>query len=410
MNSDTSTSTTNYSFLTEGFTYIRQIYESKLGFTRLFKAKRMGKWHILKTLKTEYAHDPVAIGLLKREFEVGYHLSHPNIVQTIDLENVKGVGLSIVMEYIDGQSLREYIQAKKLNRDLIYQIMTEVCLALIYLHEKQVVHRDLKPENIIITKDGQHVKLIDFGHSDPENYALLKHRPGTRKYAAPEHLADDGVVDGRTDIYSVGVILKEMNETLMVPSFWLRQISLRCREFKKEKRYASAADLLKALESRMPRNLMVGGSIGGIAVIVIVLLLFYAMPHVTLSWSPRVTYIHDTLVQTRVDTVQQLADSIQANPITKETGESYQRLADLLKRSKELTVEMVRQNEAVQKDTTIPLSRRMEAENNLFFKVEDAVKTEVNKTIQPEDPQYSIYLNATLGVMEQTFKNCRSRR
>lgn len=394
--------------ITSGFTYIRQINESTTGFTRLFKAKRLGKWHILKTLKTTYANDPVAIGILKREFEAGYHLTHPNIVRTIDLEDIPGVGLSIVLEYVEGVSLREYISGKKLDRDLIYRIMEELCSALIYLHGKHVVHRNLKPENILITNEGQHVKLVDFDHADAENYALLKHRPGTRKYAAPEHLADDGVVDEQSDIYSAGVILREMNETLLVPSFWLRRISLRCRRLEKEKRYASASELLRVLENRRHRNFFVGGGVAAVGLIAIGLAVHYAMPEGLWSWSPRV--VHDTLVQTRVDTVQQLADSIQASPMTRETGESYQRLAELLRRSKMITREMVERNEVVQKDTTIPLSRRMEAENNLFFKVEDAVKAEVNRTIQPEDPQYSIYLNATLGVMEQTFKSCRKER
>lgn len=391
-------STLNYDFPKDGFSYIRLIYESKLGFTRLFKAKRMGKWHILKTLKTEYANDPDAIQLLKREFEVSYPLSYPNIVQTVNLENVKGVGLAIVMEYIEGRSLREYIQGKLLDRDMIYRITAELSQALIYLHGKNVVHRDLKPENIIITAEGQHAVLIDFGYSDPRNYAVLKHRAGTRKYAAPEHLLDDGVVDNQTDIYSLGVILKEMNETLAVPSYWLRRISLRCREYDKEKRYASAEELLQALENRDKRNRMVA-----LAIVAAVVLVLAVVAGSVYNRQP-------SSGAAAPDTTQELEDSIKANPATRQAGESYQRLADLLMHSKKLTLEMLDENAAMQKDTTIPLSRRNEAENNLFFRVEDAVKNEVNKTIAPEDPQYSIYLNATLSVMEQTFKDYNANK
>lgn len=410
MSSEHSTQDGKYAFLTDGFTYIRQIYESETGFTRLFKAKRMGKWHILKTLKTEYAHDPVAIGLLKREFEAGYRLSHPNIVQTLDLEDVEGVGLSIVMEYIDGKNLQEYIQNKALERSLIYQIMEELCSALVYLHGKGIVHRDLKPGNILITNDGHHVKLIDFGHSALENYKILKHQAGTRKYAAPEHLADNETVDERTDIYSLGVILKEMNETLPVPSFWLRRISLHCRQLNKEKRYASAAALLKTLESRTPRNVTVGVCVAALVIALMAVGVYGNVFGVRDRWpfASHITYIHDTLVQVKVDTIRELESRIQSNPVTKETGESYQRLAELLKRSKELTIAMVRKNETFQNDLTVPLSRRREANDHLFFEIEDAVKREVNKTIQPEEPQYSIFLNAALGVMEQTFKECKN--
>lgn len=396
MSAETDSSNQKYDFLSDGFSYIRQIYESKLGFTRLFKAKRLGKWHILKTLKTEYANDPEAINLLKREFEVSYPLSYPNIVQTVNLENVKGVGLSIVMEYIEGKSLREYIKDKLLDRDMIYRITSELCNALIYLHEKNVVHRDLKPENIIITTEGQHAVLIDFGYSDAENYAILKHRAGTRKYAAPEHLLDDGVVDEQTDIYSLGVILKEMNETLAVPSYWLRRISLRCREYDKQKRYASADELLKALENREKRNWQVAGAFTFIVLLIIagVAVNFY--------------HSEETPANNDVDTAQELEDSIRANPATREAGESYQRLANLLMNAKSLTLKMMDENTVLQKDTTIPLSRRNEADNNLFFRIEDAVKNEVNKTIDPEDPQYSTYMNAVLSVMEQTFKDYKA--
>lgn len=398
MNPEMTVPNEKYDFLSEGFTYIRQIYESKLGFTRLFKAKRMGKWHILKTLKTEYANDPQAIELLKREFEVSYPLSFPNIVQTINLEDVKGIGLSIVMEYIDGKPLQDYIHDKSLERDMIYRIMEELCNALIYLHERGIIHRNLKPENIIITKEGQHAVLIDFGYSDEQNYTLLKHRDGTRKYAAPEHLTDDGVVDQQTDIYSLGVILKDMNESLAFPSYWLRRISLHCREFDKTKRYISADALLKALENRQQRN----WTVGGLCALFVLLSIIITAVNVYHPQEERVT--------NETDTIQQLADSIRANPMTKEAGESYQRLANLLMNAKTLTLKMLDENETLQKDATIPLSHRKQADNNLFFRVEDAVKNEVNKNITPEDPQYAIYMNATLSVMEQTFKDYQTKK
>lgn len=394
------------------FTDIQQIYESKLGFTRIFKAKMKGKWHILKALKPEYADDPVAIKLLQREFEAGFPLSHPNIVQTINFENVEGVGSCIIMEYIDGCSLQDLIDKKRLTRDLIYHITSQLCAALIYLHEQKIIHRDLKPGNIMITTNGGNVKLIDFGYSNEENYAVLKHRAGTRKYAAPEHLADDGIIDARTDIYSLGVILREMNETLTIPSFWLRRISLHCRRIKKEKRYASASDVLKALESRTPRNLTVAGCFVALIILSISLASHFNVLGINayLPWTPKITYVHDTLIQVKTDTIKQLADSIQANPMTKETGDSYRRLSVLLKHSKDLTIRMLEENETLQRDLTVPLSRRKEADDNLFFKVEDAVKVEVNKTIQPDDPQYSIFLSAALGIMERTFKEYNQKQ
>lgn len=193
------------------FTDISIFHESANGYSLLYQARRMGKRFILKTLKPEYAGHPLYRQLLQKEFEIGYQLSHPHITQTLSLEEVEGCGLCIVMEYVDGDILQAQREGQDKTNAL--RIITELCNALAYLHSRQIVHRDLKPANILITHHGHHVKLIDFGCSDADNYVLLKEPAGTRRYAAPELLAGSREADARMDIYSLGIILQELRPT-----------------------------------------------------------------------------------------------------------------------------------------------------------------------------------------------------
>ncbi len=189
---------------------VKLFHEKEKGYTRLFKAKRMGKWLVLKCLKEEYAENPTYQTLFQKEFDIAYQLSHPHIVQTIGMEEVAPFGKCIVMEYVDGVSLREYINTHKYSRQETIRWINELCQALSYIHAKQIVHRDLKPENILITSNGRHVKLIDFGFSDTDSYAVLKEPAGTRRYAAPEQMKKGEKIDVRADIYALGIILKEL--------------------------------------------------------------------------------------------------------------------------------------------------------------------------------------------------------
>lgn len=196
--------------MTSSFVEITLLYDSKKSYARLYKAQRMGKWFVLKCLKPEYAENPLYQNLLRKEFEIGYPLSHPHIVQTIGFETVAPYGPCIVLEYVDGITLREYIKGNNLSYKEIICCIDELCQALSYIHTRQIVHRDLKPENILITANGHHVKLIDFGFSDADSYAILKEPAGTHRYAAPEQMKRGEKVDGRADIYALGIILKEL--------------------------------------------------------------------------------------------------------------------------------------------------------------------------------------------------------
>ena len=155
------------------------------GFNQLVKVKRQGRWFLLKGLKPEYRNQQAYLELLKKEYELMVQLDHPNIVRVSSKEVNDEFGPCIVMEYIDGVTLDKFLEGKP-SKQLRRKVVDQLIDALAYIHGKQIVHRDLKPSNILITRNGNNVKIIDFGLSDADDYAILKQAAGTLKYMAPE--------------------------------------------------------------------------------------------------------------------------------------------------------------------------------------------------------------------------------
>lgn len=171
------------------------------GYCLLTRAKRNGRWWMLKGLKEPYRQDSVYRLMLQKEFDIMSQLQHPMIVSVYSLEEVSGLGLCIVMEWIDGITLKEWLQQKEHTQEQHRHVADMLLDALAYVHSRQTQHRDLKPSNIMLTNDGQHLKLIDFGLSDTDSHTILKAAAGTEGYMAP---------DGSSDIYSLGCILREL--------------------------------------------------------------------------------------------------------------------------------------------------------------------------------------------------------
>lgn len=226
------------------FADIALLSPTKNGYTELYKAKRYGQWFVLKRLTNDATADQGCKNLLQKEFLIGSSLDHPHIGKTISMECVEGLGECVVEEYVDGMDWDCFFGEGRPSRKETLRIIGELCDALRYLHSKQLVHRDLKPSNVLITHNGHHVKLIDFGLADSDSFDLLKRVNGTRRYAAPE-LSDGGTADFRCDIYSLGVMLGELEMS------WprLHRVARRCRNENPAKRYASVAEVPAALKS-----------------------------------------------------------------------------------------------------------------------------------------------------------------
>lgn len=229
------------------------------GPTLLVKARRNGRWWMLKGLKEEYRNEPLFIELFEKEVTLATLLQHPGIIQVFDVETVDPYGRCMVMEYLDGTTLNTFLKtkpAKWIRHSLAKQLLD----VMEYVHSKQIVHRDLKPTNIVVTHNGKHLKIIDFGLADSDAYFMLKQPAGTEGYIAPEQRVSR-TADVRNDIYSIGVILKEMKLG------WLTDLAIRRCLCRADKRYANIGELQKGISRskiifRIACTLMIITSIG----------------------------------------------------------------------------------------------------------------------------------------------------
>lgn len=178
------------------------------GHNVLARAKRFGRWYLLKGLAPEVSDQQAYHEMLVKEFDIMMRLQHPGVVQVVSLEDVDGLGKCIVMEWVDGITLSDWLEEKSTRTDR-RQVAQQLMDALAHVHQHGVVHRDIKPSNIMVTTNGQHVKIIDFGLADTDVHAVLKQPAGTARYMAPEQ-ASASKPDLRNDIYSLGLVLRDL--------------------------------------------------------------------------------------------------------------------------------------------------------------------------------------------------------
>ena len=153
-----------------GFSEMEEISVS--GFNILVRAKRDGKWWVLKALAPDVRHNEVFRNLLHKEYDILSKIQHPGVVYVEGIEEVDGYGECLVQEWIDGVTLDEWLQ-KPHSRSQRQQVAHQLLEVMEYVHSQQVVHRDLKLSNIMVTRSGSVVKVIDFGLSDADYYAIL---------------------------------------------------------------------------------------------------------------------------------------------------------------------------------------------------------------------------------------------
>ncbi len=165
----------------------------------------------IKILREQYTSDDDFVRKFRREAQAVARLSHPNIVSIYDVgidDNIQ----YLVMEYVDGFNLKEYIQTKgSLSEEEVIDIGIQICDALEHAHNNQIVHRDIKPHNILITNSGK-VKVTDFGIARAVTEATITYNGGligSVHYISPEQ-AKGELTEYKSDIYSAGVVLYEM--------------------------------------------------------------------------------------------------------------------------------------------------------------------------------------------------------
>jgi len=188
----------------------------KGGMGSVYKAKQLSLNRLvaIKVLKKEFQEQKDFILRFNREAEVLAKLSHPNIVPIID-KGVQGGNFYFVMEYIDGETLRQKLRKGRLPFDDAIKYTLQILRAISFAHNHNVIHRDLKPENVLIDTSGN-VRIADFGLADivgdNKDYSLTGSgmAMGTAHYMAPEQRRDAKRVDRRADIFSLGITLYEM--------------------------------------------------------------------------------------------------------------------------------------------------------------------------------------------------------
>ncbi len=266
--------------LTEGM-YIADRYEivGKIGtggMSDVYKAKDhiLGRHVAIKVLKQEFSEDVNFVTKFRTEAQSAGGLEHPNIVNIYDVGSEDGM-YYIVMEYVEGITLKTYIEKKgQLSYKEAVSIAIQVGRGMEAAHNKHIVHRDIKPQNVIISTEGK-VKVTDFGIARAANTNTIHSDVmGSVHYTSPEQ-ARNGFVDGKSDIYSLGIVMYEMvtgrvpfdgdttvaiaiqhlQEEMTPPSAFapnlpisMEKIIVKCTQKSPDRRYENISDLLVDLK------------------------------------------------------------------------------------------------------------------------------------------------------------------
>ena len=268
---------TNGIFLVDRYEILDKVGSG--GMSDVYKAKDhiLGRIVAIKELKSEFSEDVNFVTKFRTEAQSAAGLEHPNIVNIYDVGSENGCHF-IVMEYVEGITLKTYIEKKgQLSFKEATSIAIQVARGIEAAHNKQITHRDIKPQNIMISTEGK-VKVMDFGIARASNSNTISAEVmGSVHYASPEQ-ARNGVVDGRSDIYSLGIVMYEMvtgrvpfdgettvavalqhlQEEMKVPSVYApelpisyEKIVLKCTQKSADRRYQTIAELLGDLRKAL---------------------------------------------------------------------------------------------------------------------------------------------------------------
>ena len=201
--------------LPDRYSLVRLLGRGSTGAVFLAHDRVLQRWVAIKALLPEVGGDPERREQFQREALTNARLAHPNIVPVFDYGEARGVAWA-VLRYVAGQALAEHIAPERLLPPAeVCHILAELADALAYAHRQRVVHRDIKPENVILDRDTKRPMLTDFGIARAVSLdAMLADEirrerlivRGTAHFMSPEQLAGGRELDGRSDLYALGVL------------------------------------------------------------------------------------------------------------------------------------------------------------------------------------------------------------
>lgn len=236
------------------------------GMGEVFLARREGSEYeqlvAIKVLRRGLDTD-LMLERFRLERDVLVRLDHPAVAPLLDAGTTPDGRPFLVLRYVSGRPITEHCASRSLSREQVLELFIALCRVVQFAHNKLVVHRDLKPSNVLVTEEGE-LQLLDFGVAkllDPETGDLTQaaHAPMTRRRAAPEQLAGEGITTA-TDIWALGVLLHELLTGALPDDLHtapvtdtdsldrdLRAIVHKCLRRDPEQRYASAEHLAEDL-------------------------------------------------------------------------------------------------------------------------------------------------------------------
>src|SRR3984893_2190610 len=265
------------SVLANRYEILEQLGVGGMGTVYKARDREVDRLVAIKVIRAELANDSEILSRFKQELILARKLTHKNVIRIFDLGRASGIRF-ITMEYIEGQDLRSLVKKQgRLTPEQSVTLIQQVCLALDAAHGEGIVHRDLKPQNIMVDPQGR-IFVMDFGIArtvGAEGLTMTGALVGTPEYMSPEQVKGDDV-DGRSDIFSLGIIFYELltgkmpyrgetvqramykrtierptpasSEDLSVPPF-LSDVVSKCLEIEPAKRYQSANALSADLDS-----------------------------------------------------------------------------------------------------------------------------------------------------------------
>ncbi len=262
------------------------------GMATVFKAYHasLDRYVAIKILHPAFKADPQFFERFKREARIVANLEHPNIIPVYDFNEHKGEPY-LVMRFVEGDTLKPRMKGQPMPANEVLHLMRPTCQALNYAHNQGVLHRDIKPSNIMVTEDDS-IFITDFGLARMveagESTLSQDMMVGTPQYISPEQAQGMRDLDGRTDIYSLGVVLFEMiigrvpfnadtpfatvhdhiYTPLPLPSTInpdidpaVERMLLKALAKEPDDRFATAADLLQTLETTLTPQIAAGSTI-----------------------------------------------------------------------------------------------------------------------------------------------------